>query len=78
MTSLKGFSWRQVDKALHKAGFTDWKSHSKGSHSAYVKTENGISRLVIVPRKKDIPVGKMHAIAKQAGISPSEFQKLLR
>jgi len=34
-------------------------------------------RLVIVPRKKDIPVGTVHAIVKQAGLSVQKFIDLL-
>jgi predicted RNA binding protein YcfA (HicA-like mRNA interferase family) len=43
----------------------------------YRVSENDEKRLVIVPRKKDIPIGTVHAIIKQAGLSVQGFIDLL-
>jgi predicted RNA binding protein YcfA (HicA-like mRNA interferase family) len=34
-------------------------------------------RLVIIPERKDIPVGTLRAIIRQAGLTPDEFLSLL-
>ncbi len=35
-------------------------------------------KLVIIPERKDIPVGTLRAIIRQAGLTPDEFLSLLR
>ncbi len=78
MSKLPSLSTREVLKALGKAGFADAPTRGKGSHHALTKTEaDGTVRLVIVPERKDIPIGTLTAIIKQAGLSRDEFVALL-
>jgi predicted RNA binding protein YcfA (HicA-like mRNA interferase family) len=35
-------------------------------------------QLVIIPERKDIPIGTLRAIIRQAGLTPEEFLSLLR
>jgi predicted RNA binding protein YcfA (HicA-like mRNA interferase family) len=51
----------------------------KGRHHALTTTAaDGTVRLVIVPERKDIPVGTLAAIIRQAGLSRDEFLALLK
>jgi predicted RNA binding protein YcfA (HicA-like mRNA interferase family) len=34
-------------------------------------------RLVIVPERKNLPIGTLRAIIRQAGLTPEEFLKLV-
>ena len=78
MTRLPSLSTLQVIKALRKGGFLDAPTRGKGSHHALSKIEtDGTVRLVIVPERRDIPVGTLSAIIKQAGLSRDEFLALL-
>jgi hypothetical protein len=44
---------------------------------ARYKTTPSGKRLVIVPKRKDLPAGTLHAIMDQAGLSRDEFLRLL-
>ncbi len=78
MSKLPSLSSREVIQALRRAGFVDAPTRGKGSHYALTKKEaDGTVRLVIVPQRKDIPVGTLSGIIKQAGLSRDEFLALL-
>ena len=71
---LPSLSTLQVVKALRRAGFVDAPVRGKGSHTALTKIEpNGATRLVIVPDRKDLPIGTLVAIIKQAGLRAINF-----
>lgn len=58
MSKLPSLSTQQVSRALRQAGFIDAPVRGKGSHTALTKIElDGTIRLVIVPDRKDIPIG---------------------
>lgn len=79
MSKLPSVSTLQVVKALRRVGFVDAPVRGKGSHTALTKTEpNGATRLVIVPDRKDLPIGTLVAIIKQAGLTRDQFLDLLR
>jgi len=79
VTILRGLGWQDVACALNNAGFSKAKHRGKGSHLAFRKADvQGIVRLVVVPRKKNIPIGTVYAIIKQAGLSVSEFLGFLK
>ena len=69
---LPSLSSRQVIAALKNAGFVDAPRRGKGSHHALVLRADQ-PRLVIVPDRKDIPIGTLRAIIRQAGMTPEEF-----
>ena len=61
----------KIIKVLERNGFV-FKSQ-KGSHQKYTKD----SKIVIVPApKKQIPIGTLKSISKQAGINYSDFLNL--
>ena len=71
MSRLPLLSWREVVKALSKAGFQVVRQ--KGSHLILVKEE----RIVPVPKHEKIKKGLLMAIIEEAGLTKEEFQKLL-
>ena len=75
---LPSLSSKQIIRALRASGFVEAPDRGKGSHRAFVKTDDsGRVRLVIVPLGKDIPRGTLLAILDQAGLSKDEFLALL-
>ena len=72
MSKLPLLSWRDVIKALTRAGFRVVRQ--KGSHLILVKDE----RIVPVPKHKAIKRGLLQAIIVEAGLTREEFLQLLR
>jgi len=65
-------------RALRKRGFHYAPKRGKGSHLALVGTDpRGRTRLVIIPKRRDIPIGTLQSILEQAGLSRDEFLELL-
>ncbi|MCC5625536.1 type II toxin-antitoxin system HicA family toxin [Nostoc sp. CHAB 5715] len=71
---LKALPYREVKRRLEAAGFGE--VSQKGSHVKFVKfTEEG-TRTAIVPRHREITIGTLGSILRQAGISVEEFEVL--
>lgn len=70
-SKLPLLSWREVVKALSKAGFTV--ARQKGSHLILVKED----KVVPVPKHSEIKRGLLSEIIAEAGLSRKEFLKLL-
>ena len=78
MSKLPALSSEQIISALRRAGFRSAPRRVKGSHSALVGTDlAGRIRLVIVPRRKAVPVGTLLSILEQASLTREEFLGLL-
>lgn len=78
MTELPSLSSERLIRALRRAGFEDAPKRGKGSHHALMRRDpGGRVRLVIVPQRKDIPRGTLHAILQQAGLTADELRQLL-
>ncbi len=73
MTKLPRVSGRDCVKALQKAGFQHKRQH--GSH-VVLRRQDPFSQ-VVVPDHPELDRGTLRAILRQAGISPSDFAKLL-
>ena len=71
-------SSEDIIRALIRAGFYYAPKRGKGSHLAFYKEEQKKKRLVIVPKRKEIPRGTLLAILEQAGLSREQFLKLLK
>jgi len=67
----KRFSAEEVIKRLKKLGFI--KVSQKGSHIKLKGLIEGRLQTVIVPNHKEIAVGTLSSILKQANISKTEF-----
>jgi predicted RNA binding protein YcfA (HicA-like mRNA interferase family) len=72
LSKLPLLSWREVVKALTKAGFSVVRQ--RGSHLILVKNE----RIVPIPKHEQIKKGLLMTIIEEAGLTKEEFQKLLK
>ncbi|OGW05279.1 MAG: hypothetical protein A2W77_08335 [Nitrospinae bacterium RIFCSPLOWO2_12_39_16] len=77
MPKLPTISSKEVIRILRKIGFEYAPKRGKGSHLAFVKKDGDKTRLVIVPKRMDIPKGTLLAILDQAGLTKDEFIDLL-
>jgi predicted RNA binding protein YcfA (HicA-like mRNA interferase family) len=72
---LKPLSFRDVKRKLEAAGFVE--ISQKGSHVKFMKEiAPGRRRTAIVPRKREIRLGTLRSILRQAGLSVDEFEAL--
>ncbi len=70
---LRPLPYREVRRRLQAAGFAEG---GHGSHVKFVKyAEEGVLT-AIVPRHREIAVGTLRSILRQAGISPDQFEDL--
>jgi len=69
------YSSDEVIKALLRMGFQYAPKRGKGSHIALYKETPSGNRLVIIPHRKELAKGTLHAILKQAGITLEELEK---
>ena len=75
---LPPLSSRRLIAALRRAGFEDAPRRGKGSHRALTRRDpDGRVRLVIVPERRDLPSGTLHAILQQAGLTAEQLMDLL-
>jgi predicted RNA binding protein YcfA (HicA-like mRNA interferase family) len=73
---LRPLSFRQVDRRLRAAGFAPVATH--GSHVKYLRAHAEETRMVIVPRHREIAVGTLRSIVRQTGLTVAEFERLSR
>ena len=71
---LKPLPYRKVKKKLEAAGFQV--VSQKGSHIKFVKETPEGRRTAIVPNHKEITIGTISSILRQAGLSVDEFENL--
>ncbi|MYA44306.1 MAG: type II toxin-antitoxin system HicA family toxin [Gemmatimonadetes bacterium] len=48
----------------------------KGSHVKFARSDGSSIRTAIVPRHREIAVGTLRSILRQAGLTPDEFDDL--
>ena len=72
MPKLPHISGAECAKALKKLGFVE--SRQRGSHLIMRRGESGCA----VPMHKEIKVGTLAGVIRQAGISADEFLNALR
>jgi predicted RNA binding protein YcfA (HicA-like mRNA interferase family) len=71
LSKLPLLSWREVVKALRKAGFQI--ERQRGSHIILARDE----LVVPVPKYEQLKKGLLMAIIEEAGLTKEEFLKLL-
>ena len=71
---LKPLPYRHVRRKLEKAGFAI--ISQRGSHVKFVRHSDDEIRTVIVPHHRDISIGTLRSIVRQAGLTPNEFERL--
>jgi len=71
MGRLAGFRYRQIVQRLKALGF-QFDRQAAGSHEIWFSPSTG--RYTTIPNHPgDMPEGTLHAILKQAGVSPDQF-----
>jgi predicted RNA binding protein YcfA (HicA-like mRNA interferase family) len=71
MPKFPGLSGKEIVRALEKLGFHV--ARQSGSHILMKRDEKGC----VVPNHKEVKVGTVNGILRQAAISPQEFQQAL-
>ncbi|MDE0690107.1 MAG: type II toxin-antitoxin system HicA family toxin [Candidatus Poribacteria bacterium] len=71
---LKPLSYRHVKRKLEKAGFTI--ASQRGSHVKFVRYNSDGTQTAIVPYHREISVGLLRSILRQAGLTSNEFDEL--
>jgi len=64
----------EVQRRLESAGFNI--VSQKGSHAKFVLKKGDAIRTAVIPKHKEITVGTLKSILRQAGISWEDFEKL--
>ncbi len=64
----------EVVRILESAGFVRWRQ--KGSHMTMYRASDHRTLTVPIHFGKTVPKGTLHAILKQAGLTPEEFTAL--
>lgn len=71
---LKPLSYREVKRKLEKAGFQV--ISQKGSHVKFAKETSEGRLTTVVPYHKEVTIGTLASIIKQAGLTINEFENL--
>ncbi len=71
---LRALPYRTVKRKLLAAGFTE--TSQKGSHVKFTRLLPEGLRTVIVPSHRQVAVGTLRSILRQAGLTPDEFDSL--
>ena len=71
---LRPLAYREVRRKLLAAGFAE--VSRKGNHVKFVKTTSEGTRTAIVPDHREVAVGTLRSILRQAGLAPDEFDTL--
>lgn len=78
MKRLPVVSSDDVIKALKKGGFEYAPKRGKGSHTALYKIDEKGRKLLIVPKRRELPKGTLLSILQQANLSKDDFIELLK
>ena len=71
---LRPLAYREVRRKLLAAGFAE--VSRKGSHVKFAKTTSEGRRTAIVPDHREVAIGTLRSILRQAGLAPDEFDAL--
>ena len=71
---LRPLPYREVRRKLEAAGFQE--VSQRGSHVKFVNDSSETLRIAIVPRHREIAIGTLRSILRQAGMSSDEFERL--
>ena len=74
MAPLNPLSYADTRRKLITAGF--FEVNQVGSHVKFAKSTEAGTRTAIVPKHREISVGTLRSILRQAGISTDEWESL--
>ena len=69
---LRPLPYREVRRKLLAAGFSE--VGQRGSHVKFAKNEPQGIRTAIVPNHREIALGTLRSILRQAGLTQEEFE----
>ena len=73
MPPARALPYREVARKLAAAGFGEI---GQRSHVKFAKQTDDGFRTAIVPRHREVAVGTLRSIMRQAGLTPDEFDRL--
>lgn len=73
MPRFTPIDWRTLERVFLAAGFRF--ARQEGSHRAYVR--EGVSRPVVIPTYREVPVFIIRSNLKTAGLSREDYFRLL-
>ena len=73
MSRLPSLNWQRVTTAMERAGFVF--DRQKGSHMVYYHPDT--NRTIVIPRHREIKMGTLREILREANLTREEFRKLL-
>ncbi|MBF8267946.1 MAG: addiction module toxin, HicA family [Dehalococcoidia bacterium] len=71
---LRPLPFREVKRKLEAGGFVE--QSQRGSHVKFVKDDSEGVRTAVVLRHREVAVGTLRSILRQAGLSQEGFDKL--
>ena len=71
---LRPLPFREVKRKLEALGFAE--VSQKGSHVKFAKGTSEGTYTAVVPHHREVPVGTLRSILRQAGIDPDEFEEI--
>jgi predicted RNA binding protein YcfA (HicA-like mRNA interferase family) len=71
---LRPLPYREIKRRLEAVGFAE--VSRRGSHVKFAKSISGGIVTVIVPDHREVPIGTLRSILRQAGLTPEEFDSL--
>lgn len=72
--ALRPLPFREVKRRLEAAGYIE--VGYKGSHVKFARLNDHGTRVVIVPHHREVAIGTLRSILRQAGLSQDEFEAL--
>ena len=72
---LRRVKYDELLRALKRAGYKE--QRQRGSHIRLWRESDQRQITTVFHKGKDVPIGTLRAILKDAGIEPDEFRKLL-
>lgn len=71
---LRPLPYHEVRRRLEAAGFRE--VSQRGSHMKFAKETAEGTRTATVPRHRELAVGTLRSILRQAGIEPDDFERM--
>jgi len=75
MPDLRKVSGREMARALERLGFR--RVRQRGSHSILIRDTAEGKVGCVVPMHRELKIGTVKGILRQAGVSPDEFLQVL-
>ena len=74
MPPVRALPYREVARKLAAAGFVE--IGQKGSHVKFIRAHDEGVSTVIVPRHREVSVGVLRSVLRQARLTSDEFEGL--